>query len=89
MDLQAHVGSKSIGTAFGTLFPVAGVKLLIVGNHVDLSAFLVIVWHTYGNKSTLEFSALVRTLVTEATVYFPVMISVQIYTQLSLSFMKA
>lgn len=54
----------------------------------ELSAFLVIVWYTYRNKSTLKFSALVRTMITEATIYFLAMVALQTYVQLSLSLGK-
>ena len=56
--------------------------------HLELSAFLVIVWYTYRNKSALKFSALVRTIAAEATVYFLVMVTAQVYIQLSLSLME-
>ena len=56
--------------------------------HLELSAFLVIVWHTYHNKTMLKFSALIRTIVAEATIYFLAMIALQMYVQLSLIFMK-
>ena len=55
---------------------------------LDISAFLVIVWYTYYHKSALKFSALIRTIVTEATIYFLAMIALQMYVQLSLNFMK-
>ena len=56
--------------------------------HLELSAFLVIVWHTYRNKSMLEFSALARAIFAEATAYFLAMMVLQVYVQLSLHFMK-
>ena len=58
------------------------------GGRLELSAFLVIVQYTYRNKSTLKFSALIRTMVAEATMYFLAMIALQIYAQLSLVVMK-
>jgi len=54
----------------------------------ESSAFLVIAWYTYRNKSTLKFSALIRTMVTEATIYFLAMVALQTYVQLSLSLTK-
>ena len=56
--------------------------------HSELSAFLVIALYTYRNKAALKFSALVRTIVSEATIYFLVMVAVQTYIQISLSVMK-
>jgi len=59
-----------------------------IGTAFELSAFIVIVLYTYRNKSTLKLSALIRTLVAEATVYFLVMVALQIYVQLSLALLK-
>ena len=55
------------------------------GKRLELSAFLVIVWYTYRNKSTLKFSALIRTMITEATIYFLAMVALQTSVQISLS----
>lgn len=62
---------KSVPNAIGTAF--------------ELSAFFVIIWYTYQNKSALKFSALVRTIAAEATMYFLVMVAAQTYVQISLS----
>ena len=56
--------------------------------HLELSAFLVIVRYTYRNKRMLKFSALVRAIVAEASMYFLAMIAMQIYVQSSVSLMK-
>ena len=61
---------------------------VIDGGRLDLSAFLVIVQYTYRNKGALKFSALARTVVAEATIYFLAMIAVQVYIQLSLNVME-
>jgi len=53
------------------------------GNYSEVSAFLVIVWYTYRNKSSLKLSALVRTIITDATIYFLAMVALQIYIQVS------
>lgn len=58
------------------------------GKHLELSAFLVIVRYTYRNKRMLKFSALVRAIVAEASIYFLAMIAMQIYVQSSVSLMK-
>jgi len=58
------------------------------GIHLELSAFLVVAWYTYRNKAVLKLSALVRTIVSEATIYFLVMVAVQTYIQISLSVME-
>jgi len=63
-------------------------RLLTTGKRLESSAFLVIIWYTYRNKSTLKFSALIRTMVTEATIYFLAMVALQTYVQLSLSLTK-
>ena len=55
------------------------------GEHLDLSAFLVIARYTYCNKRVLKFSALIRAIVAEASIYFIAMIAMQIYVQLSVS----
>jgi len=53
------------------------------GNQLEVSAFLVIVWYTYRNKSSLKFSALVRTIIADATMYFLAMVALQVYIQVS------
>jgi hypothetical protein len=53
--------------------------------HLDLSAFLVIAWYAYRNRGTLKISALIRTFVTDATLYFLVMVAAQIHIQVSMS----
>jgi len=72
------------------LVPVGGVIPRITDHreHLELSAFLVIVLGAYRNKGTLKFSALVRTIVTEATIYFFVMVAAQTYIQLSAVLMR-
>lgn len=57
-----------------------------IGTAFELSAFLVIIWYTYHNKSALKLSALIRTIAAEATMYFLVMVAAQTYVQISLSF---
>lgn len=55
-------------------------RLLLTQNVlVELSAFIVIVWYTYRNRGMLKFSALIRTIAREATIYFLVMVVVQTY----------
>ena len=56
--------------------------------HLELSAFLVIGWYTYRNRSMLKFSVLARTIFTEATAYFIATMVLQVYVQLSLRLMK-
>ena len=58
------------------------------GERLELSAFLVVVQYTYRHKSTLKFSALIRTMIAEATIYFLAMTALQIYALLSLVVMK-
>ena len=53
------------------------------GKHLELSAFLVIAWCAYRNMSTLKLSVVIRTIVTEATIYFLAMVAMQIYVQIS------
>lgn len=52
--------------------------------YLEFSAFFVIIWYTYQNKSALKFSALVRTIAADATMYFLVMVAAQTYVQISL-----
>ena len=54
------------------------------GEHLELSAFLVIIWYTYCNQSSLVISGVIRTVVAEATIYFLAMLALQTYIQLSL-----
>jgi len=58
-------------------------RLLIKRKHIELSAFVVVAWCAYRNVNTLKFSAVVRTIVAEATIYFLAMVALQIYIQLS------
>ena len=53
---------------------------LTKGPCVELSAFIVIVWCIYRLNRALKVSALISTIVTEATVYFLVMVAVQVYS---------
>ena len=63
-------------------------KIADCGGHLELSAFLVIVWYTILDKRMLKLSGLVRTIVAEATIYFIAMVAIQIYVQLSLNLME-
>ena len=54
------------------------------GEHLDLSAFLVVVWCTY----RLGSSALIRTIAADTTVYFLTMVALQIDFQLNYSLME-
>jgi len=93
-NLQFRLVPNAIGTAFGEwVVPVsaAGVKsqrLLITGISLELSAFLVIGWCVSRNMRTLRISAVIRTIVAEATIYFLAMVALQIYIQLSYVLME-
>ena len=80
----------SIGTAFGTWFHSFQLNAEIADykEHSDISAFLIIAQYTYRNKRMLKFSALVRAIVAEASIYFLAMLAMQIYVQLSVSLMQ-
>ena len=52
---------------------------------IETSAFAVVIWYTYRDQNMLRFSALVRTIVKQATIYFIVIVAVQIYLQVYLS----
>ena len=52
---------------------------------MELSAFIVIVWCIYRLNRALKVSALISTIVTEATVYFLVMVAVQVYSIIGVS----
>ena len=58
-------------------------NFLITRNNSELSAFLVVIWCAYRNVSTFKFSAVIRTIVAEATMYFLAMVALQVYVQLS------
>ena len=58
-------------------------RFLITRKHLELSAFVIVAWCAYRNVNTLKFSAVVRTIVAEATIYFLAMVALQIYIQLS------
>ena len=53
------------------------------GTNLDVSAFLVIAWYAYRGMPVFKLSAVVRTIVTEGTIYFLAMLAMQIYTQMS------
>jgi len=78
--------------AFSLCAVVVDLRLMLIpssiGTAFELSAFLVILWYAYRNKGTLRVSALVRTIATEATVYFLAIVAVQTYVQLSLTLME-
>ena len=63
-------------------------KIADYREHSDLSAFLVIVRYTYRNKRALKFSALIRAIVADASIYFLAMVAMQIYVQLSVGLTK-
>jgi len=70
--------------------PIVDMKCrgLLSGELPEISAFLSIVWYTYHIRSSLKFSVLIRTIVTEATIYFLAMVAMQTYVLLSLIFME-
>ena len=83
-ESRIAVASVSIGTAFGEWLPTVAAKTLFTKiSGIEVSAMIVVVWYTYRNRSTLKYSALLRTIVTQATVYFLVIVAAQIYLQLS------
>ena len=88
----AHANSELIGHRIRYVVTLARIvarsSIVDRGVHSELSAFLAIALYTYRNKSALKFSALVRTIVSEATIYVLVMVAVQTYIQISLSVMK-
>lgn len=95
VEFKFKLVPNSIGCAFGALVvalvPVDRAKfrgLLITGEHLEISIFLVIVWYTYHNQGKFRFSALVRTIITEATIYFLVMSAMQTYVLISWSLMS-
>jgi len=55
---------------------------------LDLSAFVIIAWCAYRNMNVLKLSAVVRTIVTEGTIYFLAMVTMQIYIQISVALME-
>ena len=48
--------------------------------HAEVSAFAIIVWRTYRN---VKFFALVRIVVTQATIYFIAVVVVQLFVQVA------
>ena len=55
--------------------------------NTELSAFLIIIWYAYRNRGLFKLSALVRAIVTEASIYFLAMVTAQTCIQVSISFM--
>ena len=62
--------------------------LLTENPHAEISAILTVIWYTYRNKGSLKFSALARVIMTEATIYFIIMLAAQIYIQVSFNLIK-
>lgn len=56
--------------------------------NLDVSAFLVLAQYAYRGMPVFKLSAVVRTIVTEGTIYFLAMLAIQIYTLLSFVFME-
>ena len=88
VHLQFKMVPNSIGSAFGKhLFSldcwVKTPRIVDNGEHLELSAFLVMVWFTYREKSKLKVSVLIRTIIAEGTIYFLAMVALQIYIQVS------
>jgi len=88
---QVQVGSRRdwhcVWYVAALVLHFAGVKfrgLLITGEHLGLSAFLVVVWCTYRNKS----STLIRAIAANATIYFFTMVAAQVYIQLAYSLLE-
>ena len=88
-DLRFMLVPSSLGTVFGTSRRLFGLSaqssIADHGVHLELSAFLVMAWYAYRNKGALKISVLVRTIVSEATIYFLVMVAAQTCIQVSLS----
>jgi len=51
------------------------------GTNPDISAFLIITWSAYRGMRVFKLSAVLRTIVTEGTIYFLAMLGMQIFTQ--------
>lgn len=60
--------------------------LLMRSTCTEVSAFVVVVWYTHRNREALETSSLVRAIAKQATIYFLVIVGVQIYLQVALRF---
>ena len=52
---------------------------------IEDSAFAIIVWYTYRNRSTLKFMALVRTVVVQASTWFIAIVIAQVHIQANFS----
>ena len=77
---------SAIGTAIGELF--ASLVITASGSRrivSDISAFCVIIWFAYSTATIFRFSSLVRTIVTDGTVYFIIVTVIQMLLVLSVS----
>jgi len=82
----------TIATVFGD-YPCSfsGVKIPTITDreeYLDVSAFIVVAWCIFHNMRALKISTVIRTIATDTTVYFVVMVAVQVYSQLSYIFME-
>ena len=91
-NTQFKMIPNSIGTTLGMFLMCPRWQNLRIRTERDprgeLSAFLVILWHTYQNKRTLGFSAILHRLVASSTVYFLVMVAAQISVQVSVNLIQ-
>ena len=55
------------------------------GASIEVSAFTIVVWYTYRNRSMLKLMVLVRTIVTQASIWFIGIIIAHIYIQANFS----
>ena len=62
--------------------------LLTKDGSIEVSAFTIIVWHTYRSSHGLRLMALIRTIVIQASVWFIAIIITQIYVQVSFHYME-
>ena len=87
---QVHVGSRRDWHRVwyaAALVPICWRKIPRItdhGEHLDLSAFLVVIWCAYRIKS----SSLLRTIAADTTIYFLTMVAAQVYIQLAYSLLE-
>ena len=81
-DVPFKLVPNYIGTAFGMRLYIVDIDCRLRRTCVDLSAFIIIVWCTCRSRrrGMLRFSGLIRSIVTDATIYFLATITAQIYS---------
>ena len=82
LEISLHAIAAVFGGLFGSLVATASCSQLVVS---DASVFSIIIFFAYSNLAIFRFSSLVRTIVVDATVYYIMVMGLQILVLFFLS----